>query len=296
MEIQLNHSITPFNLDYTLSCGQVFRWEKIDNQWFGIVQENVIKIRHDDDKLVFQTFPEKMGVHFIKRYFGLDTDLPHILFLINKDEHVKKAIQNLYGLRLIRQEPWECLISYICATNKNILAIKKMVLNLSQRFGKKINFEGRDFYTFPKPGELAEASIDEIRKCKLGFRTERVLEASRMIYKKEFDLETIRTKDYEKAKHELMSLSGVGHKVADCVLLFSLNKFEAFPVDVWVKRIIIDLYANFFEGSFIEKFLRSSSITSHDYMKVNSFGREYFGEYAGYAQEYLFHFKRIQRW
>lgn len=295
MEIQLSHSITPFNLDYTLSCGQVFRWEKMDNQWFGVVQENVIKIKHDGNKLFFQTFPEKMGTNFIKRYFGLDNDLPHILFHINKDEHIKRAIQNLYGLRIVRQEAWECLISYICATNKNILAIKNMILNLSKRFGKKIIFEGRDFYTFPTPSKLAEAGLNEIRKCKLGFRAERVLDASRIICTKEFDLAAIRTKDYTKAKHELMSLSGVGHKVADCVLLFSLDKFEAFPVDVWVKRIIMGLYHSFFERSFIEKVLRSSSITSHDYMKINSFGREYFGDYAGYAQEYLFHFKRIQR-
>lgn len=295
MEIKLDQSITPFNLEHTLSCGQVFRWEKVGDQWYGVINENIVKIRQAGDKLLFQTFPERVGANFVEKYFRLGDDLPHILFQVNKDEHMRRAVQSLYGLRIVRQEPWECLISYMCATNTNISAIKNMIFNLSKRFGRNLKLEDRDFYTFPRPSELAEADLEEIKGCKLGFRAERVLETSRIIGDKEVDLEAVRKMDYKRAKHELMSLPGVGQKVADCVLLFSLDKLEAFPVDVWIKRIILESYTSCFERFFIEKTLARRSITPQQYEKINSFGRGYFGEYAGYAQEYLFYYHRISK-
>jgi len=205
---------------------------------------------------------------------------------------MRKAIQRFYGLRISRQEPWECLISYICATYKNIPAIKNMILNLSKRFGRKISFNGHDFYTFPKPSDLAHASLEEIRKCKLGFRAERVLETSKILDRREFNLEDLRKMDYEKARRELLSLPGVGQKVADCVFLFSLERLEAFPVDVWMKRVVLEFYPSYFGQSFIEKASSKSSITLREYKTISSFGREYFGKYAGYAQEYLFNLSR----
>jgi len=291
MKIRLNSS-TPFNLEHTLKCGQVFRWEKIGNWWYGVVSGKVLKLRQTDDKLFFQALPEKVNPKFVENYFRLNDDLPHILSQINKDEHIGEAIQALNGLRIIRQEPWECLISYMCATNANIPAIRNMILNLSKRFGKKITLEGHGFYTFPKPSDLAQADIEEIKGCKLGFRAERVWEVSNMIEQGGFDLEALRKMGYEEAKRKLMSLPGVGHKVADCVLLFALDRLEAFPVDVWMRRIILRLYPDHFEPSFVEKVLGKRSITPKEYEKINTFGRGYFGEYAGYAQEYLFHYWR----
>ena len=292
MEIHLDQSTTPFSLEHTLRCGQVFRWEKMGNWWYGDVSGNVLKLRQTDDKLLFQS--EKVNSKFVKNYFRIDDDLPHILSRINKDKHIDKAIHSLNGLRIIRQEPWECLISYICATNANIPAIKNMILNLSKRFGKKITLEGHDFYAFPKPSDLAEADIEEIKGCKLGFRAERVCEVSKMMEQGDFDLEALRRMGYEEAKRKLMSLPGVGHKVADCVLLFALNKLEAFPVDVWMRRIILRMYPDHFEPSFVEKVLGKRSITPKEYEEINTFGRGYFGEYAGYAQEYLFYYWRTR--
>jgi N-glycosylase/DNA lyase len=237
---------------------------------------------------VFQTFPERVDANFIKNYFRLDDDLPFILSRIGKDEHVRRTIRCFRGLRISRQEPWECLISYICATYKNIPAIKNMILNLSKRFGRKITFNSHHFYTFPKPSDIAQASFKEIKECKLGFRAASILETSKIVNRGEFNLEDLKKMDYEKAKHELLSLPGVGQKVADCVLLFSLDKLEAFPVDIWIKRIILGFYPNYFEDSFVERVSGKSSITPGEYEIISSFGRKYFGKYAGYAQEYLF--------
>lgn len=288
MEIQLDQSIRPFNLEHTLRCGQLFRWEKIGDWWYGVVRDKVVKIRQINGRLVFQTFPEKVDTDLVENYFRLDDDLPHILSKIDKDEHMRKAIQCFRGLRISRQEPWECLISYICATYKNIPAIKNMILNLSKRFGRKIIFNSHRFYTFPKPRDLAQASLEEIKECRLGFRATSILETSKIVNRGEFNLEDLRKTDYEKAKRELLSLPGVGQKVADCVLLFSLDKLEAFPVDVWIKRIILGFYPNYFEDSFVERVSGKTSITPGEYETISSFGRKYFGEYAGYAQEYLF--------
>ena len=294
MEIQLDRSTVPFSLEHTLRCGQLFRWEKLGDWWYGVVEDKVVKIRQNADKLMFQTFPEKTTAEFIENYFRLDDNLTSILSQINKDEHIRKAIQRFHGLRISRQEPWECLISYICATYKNIPAIKNMILNLSKRFGKKITFNGHDFYTFPKPSDLAQASFKEIRSCKLGFRAERVLETSKILDRGEFKLEDLRKMGYEKARQELLSLPGVGQKVADCVLLFSLDKLEAFPVDIWIKRAVLEAYPSYFERSFIKRVSSKSSITPWEYETIGSFGRKYFGKYAGYAQEYLFSLSRKQ--
>lgn len=292
MQIQLDQSITPFSLDHTLRCGQSFRWEKLSGWWYGVVERKVVKIKQVGDKLLFQTCPEGTEADFAKNYFRLDDNLPQILSKINRDKNIGMAIQRFHGLRIIRQEPWECLISYICATNKNIPAIKNMIVNLSKRFGRKIVFEDRDFYAFPRPSDLADADLKQLKTCKLGFRTERVLETSRIVRNKELDFGTLRKMDYGKAKCKLLALPGVGHKVADCVLLFSLGKLETFPVDVWVKRAILNYYSNRFEESFVEKISRRTSLTSGEYEKISSFGKTYFGEYAGYAQEYLFALSR----
>jgi len=293
MKIQLDQLASPFHLGRTLGCGQVFRWEKLDGWWYGVVREQVVKIRQIDEKLEFHIFPPKNDAEFIESYFRLDDDLPLILSEIDKDQHIRKAIQHSYGLRITRQEPWECLISYICATYKNIPAIKEMILNLAKEFGKKMKVDDHVFYTFPEPHHLAEANLEELKKCKLGYRAEHVSETTRIIHNKNFDLNALRMADYEEAKRQLLRLLGVGQKVADCALLFSLDKLEAFPVDIWIKRIIAESYSDHFEKSFINKISKKSSLTPREYKEISFFGREYFGQYAGYAQEYLFHYKRF---
>jgi N-glycosylase/DNA lyase len=290
VRIQLSASC-PFDLDVTLCCGQAFRWDRRGEWWYGVVRENAFKIRRIGDFLEFANVEEKS----VDTYFGLEDDLSKILQQISKDEHIKRAVEAFKGLRILRQDPWECLISYICATYKNIQAIKQMLSNLSKKFGDKINFDGYDFYTFPTPERLAKATAEELVKCGLGYRAKYVSETAKMVYENGFEFEGLRKIAYEKAKEELLNFPGVGLKVADCVLLFSLGKFKAFPVDVWIKRVILKYYASHFPNEFIGKISGKKSLTSSEYEKLSLFGRRYFGDYAGYAQEYLYHYERTKR-
>jgi N-glycosylase/DNA lyase len=280
----------PFDLDLTLCCGQAFRWEKIGEWWYGIVKDKPLKIRQVGNVLEF----ENASQNLVEEYFGLSDDLPSILSKISKDKHVQEAIKALRGLRILRQEPWECLISYICATYKNIPAIKRMLSNLSMRFGEKTVLNGYAFYAFPTAERMAKASLKELAECGLGYRAKYVSETSRKVASGEFDIEGLKKESYEKAREKLLTLPGVGLKVADCVALFSLEKLEAFPVDVWIKRVILRHYANHFERDFVRKISLKKSLTMAEYERLSLFGREYFGVYAGYAQEYLFHFERVK--
>ena len=290
VRIQLSASC-PFDLDVTLCCGQAFRWDRRGGWWYGVVRENAFKIRQTGDFLEFGNTKEK----FVNTYFGLHDDLPKILRQISKDEHIKRAIEAFKGLRILRQDPWECLISYICATYKNISAIKQMLSNLCKKFGDRIYFDGYDFYTFPTPKRLAKATIEELAKCGLGYRAKYVSETARAVYENGFEVESLRKLSYKKARKELWSFPGVGLKVADCVLLFSLGKLEAFPADVWIKRVILKYYESYFPNEFIRKISGKKSLTISEYKELNLFGRRYFEDYAGYAQEYLYYYERTKR-
>jgi N-glycosylase/DNA lyase len=287
MKIWLSSSGS-FDLDVTLCCGQAFRWSKQGGWWYGVARGKVFKIRQIGDELDF----ENVGSDFVENYFGLEDDLSKILSQICKDKHIKAAIDAFKGLRILRQDPWECLISYICATYKNITAIKQMLFNLSKKFGEKIGFDGYDFYMFPTSERLAKASVKELAQCGLGYRAQYVSETAKMVYETCFKFERLRKMRYEEAREELLNFSGVGLKVADCVLLFSLGKLKAFPVDVWIKRAILKYYATYFPSGFVRKISSRKSLTRSDYEKLSLFGRRYFGEYAGYAQEYLYHYER----
>jgi N-glycosylase/DNA lyase len=280
----------PFNLDVTLCCGQVFRWNKKGDWWYGVAADKAFKIRQANAELESVNADEK----FVTHYFGLEDDLRQIRDRISKDEHVKKALQTFWGLRIVRQDPWECLVSYICATYKSIAAIKQMLLKMSKKFGEQVALDGCDFYTFPTIDKLANATASSLATCGLGYRAKYILETSKRICESNFDLESLRKMSYPQAKETLRGFSGVGSKVADCVLLFSLGKLEAFPVDVWVKRAILNHYADQFPKEFIQKISCNGSFSNAEYERLNEFGRNYFGEYAGYAQEYLYHYERTQ--
>ncbi len=279
----------PFYLEVTLCCGQIFRWDRVGEWWYIVVGDRVFKVRQVGGKLEF----EYVDVAFLRHYFSLDIDLQKILDSINKDGHVSRAIEAYWGLRLIRQEPVECLFSYICATYKSIPAIKHMLNNLSRKFGHKVSLDGLDFFTFPHFEKLAAATEKQLKECGLGYRARYVHATAQKLSVEKFDLEGLRKIPYLEAKKELMELPGVGAKVADCVLLFSLDKTEAFPVDVWVKRVILNHYRDKLAPDLPPKIERHSSLGSKDYEMLNAFGRNYFGEYAGYAQEYLYHYERM---
>jgi N-glycosylase/DNA lyase len=279
----------PFNLDVTLCCGQVFRWDKKGDWWYGVAGGKALKIRQANAELEFANADSK----FIEKYFGLDDDLQKISAAIGRDEHIRQALREFWGLRIIRQDPWECLISYICATYKNIPAIRHMLLNLSSKFGEKTALDGMEFFTFPTPEKLAGATAKNLLECGLGYRAKYVQETSKRIFENDFELESLRQLPYTQAKKQLCSFAGVGPKVADCVLLFSLGKTEAFPVDRWIERVILNHYAEKLP-ELAQKLQQREGLTNGDYAKINVFGREYFGEYAGYAQEYLYHYERMK--
>ena len=280
---------SPFNIDATLCCGQVFRWDKKGDWWYGVVLDKVFKVRLINDELEFVN----SDWEFVKHYFGLDDPLERISERITKDEHIAKCLRLFFGLRIIRQDPWECLISYLCATYKSIPAIRRMLFHLSKKYGKKVVFDGFEFYTFPTPRRLAYATEKGLRGCGLGYRAKYVLETSKKVYDGDFKLEELANLLYKQAKKELTSLLGVGLKVADCILLFSLGKLEAFPVDIRIKRSILKNYSGHFTEALVKKMLVNQSISHSDYERLSAFGRDYFGKYAGYAQEYLYHYQGI---
>ena len=280
----------PFNLDVTLCCGQVFNWKKKDDWWYGIIEETPIKIRQfDPQNLEF----ENASSYLITNYFSLNDNLKEIRQKIARDDFIKKALTNFWGLRIIKQNPWECLISYICATYKSIAAIRSMLFKLSEKFGIKKKIDTLTFYTFPKPEELQSAKMSDLFDCGLGYRAKYVFETTKIILKHDSFFNELEKKSYNQAKKRLIQLPGVGQKVADCILLFSLGKTNAFPVDIWVKRAVVNHYSDYFDTQFLSQISGSRSISNSAYQKINEFGRNYFGKYAGYAQEYLFHFERM---
>lgn len=277
-----------FDLDFSLCCGQVFRWKKINGWWYGVVGENLLKIRQHEASLDFEGVSED----FVRHYFGLNDDLRAISSCIAKDNFIKKALRKFEGLRIVRQNPWECLIGFICATYKSIAAIESMLVKLSEKFGEKKVFDDHDFYIFPKVEKLALASEKQLLECGLGYRAKYVQATARKICADKVELEKLKTIPYLEARKKLVEFPGVGLKVADCMLLFSLDKTEAFPVDVWVKRVILNHYSNHFPKELVTKLSSHNSLSNGEYEKLSAFGRNYFGKYAGYAQEYLFHYER----
>lgn len=290
MELKLNPHLTPFNLEHTLQCGQVFRWKRYNDWNYGIVERHVFKVKQTKNTLEFRG----VNLDFIMRYFRLDDNLPKIMAEVNRDSLIGQAIRTFSGLRIVRQSPWECLISFICATCKNIPSIKNVIHGLSNQFGEKISFENREFHTFPTPSALAELPSQVLRDCKLGFRANFIRETAEIVDCGKMDFEALRDADYQTAKERLLQLPGVGNKVADCVLLFSLEKLEAFPVDIWMKRVFRNHYKKCFDMPFAKRLSGGQSLSSRDYDKISSFARRYFGKFAGYAQEYLYYYARAR--
>jgi N-glycosylase/DNA lyase len=210
----------------------------------------------------------------------LDDNLPAIYESINRDLLIDRAINRYTGLRLIKQDPWECLISYMLATASSIPTIQMRIDLLSQFFGQELE-EG--YFSFPDPETLADADLSMLDKCKLGFRTERIKAAAREVASGELDLNILYSLDYMQARERLMKLRGIGEKVADCTLLFAFEKMEAFPVDTHIRQIIQYYHID-------DSFFESCSNLS----RMGDWGREYFGPYCGYAQQYLFYQKRVE--
>ncbi|MBQ9313408.1 MAG: 8-oxoguanine DNA glycosylase [Clostridia bacterium] len=263
-----------FELAHIFECGQCFRWKKEkDGTFIGVIKDGVVSIKKEG--LIF-SIESNIEKEKIKDYLDLSTDYTRIKRTLSKnDDNMKLASEYGYGIRILNQDPWEMLISYIISAANNIPRISKTIENICKVYGKKIEFKGSTYYLFPTPQELSRASIQNLRDLNLGFRDKYVYGATQMVLKGELDLEKIKLLPYAEAKKELIKVPGVGEKVADCILLFSMKKKEAFPVDTWIKKVMMELY-----------------VDTKDVKKISSYAEAKFGKYAGIAQQYLFYWKR----
>ncbi len=273
-----------FNLKDIFECGQCFRWNKeTDESYTGIWKENVVNIKKDGNDYVFTGISKNNFEEEIIEYFDLNRNYEEIKKDLSKiDEYMENSIKYGEGIRILNQDLWETIISFIISANNNIPRIKGIIERLSASYGKKLEWKGREFYTFPTPEELKNVTVEEYRKLGLGFRDIRLYETTQKILNKEINLEELcKNPNTEEVRESLLTLSGVGPKVADCILLFStLKRFEVFPIDVWVRRVINDLY------------LKEENEEKVNKKKIENLAKEKFGEWAGLAQQYLFYWRR----
>lgn len=273
-------NVKSFEPKHIFECGQCFRWNKEeDTSYTGVFKNNVLNVKKDGNNIIFKGICEGNIDEICKEYFDLETNYEEIKKkLSNIDEYLETSINYGEGIRILNQDLWETIISFEISANNNIPRIKGIIERISKKYGKKIIFEEKEYYTFPTVKELSRATVEELRNLGLGFRDVRVFETTRKIYIKEVDLEELKKeKDICKIEELLLSLPGVGPKVADCIMLFSLKKYQVFPIDVWVRRVMSELY---FENK------------EQKPQKIKEFVKNYYGERAGLAQQYLFYWRR----
>ena len=265
------------NFDYSINSGQVFLWKKIDAKWYGVDGKRVLVLENT------QKF--KKNMKYETDFFRLDDNFEKISNDLKNDNYVRNALKMFPGLRLIRQNPFQCYISFIVSSNSNIPNIKSRLQNLCKTFGRRKMVDGKEFFLFPEPSDLANASVLDIKKCGLGYRAKAVKTASLSVLDKKIDFDFLKKIDYHTAKEELIKVFGIGNKVADCILLFSLEKLEAFPLDRWMIRILQKYYSKEFQIS-------TKTLTEKTYDQLHEDIVEHFGSYAGYAQQFLFKMER----
>ena len=270
----------PLNLPLTLESGQAFRWHKVDDVWSGFIGRELVTLERTGEGLTVQCSVEAAPSiqEAVQRYFRLDDDLPAIYDQLCRDERLSEAIHQYWGLRILRQEPWECLIAFICSQNSNIPRIAKIQESLANELGETYTMGVIQRKGFPTPETLALAGEETLRKLALGYRAKYVAKTAEIVATGGLDPYMLRMASYDDAKAALMALPGVGAKVADCVLLFALDKLQAVPIDRWVRR------------AFEEWYLNGKELP---YDKLLGWAHETFGANAGYAQQYLF-FRRRQ--
>ena len=273
-----------FELKDIFECGQCFRFNKQeDESYTGVVGNNVINVKKIDNEIHIKSVGQDNLEKLVVNYFDLNRNYEQIKDKLSKiDENMQKSISYGKGIRILNQDLWETIISFIISANNNIPRIKGIIDRMSERYGKKIIFEGKEYYTFPTIDELSKASVEDLRALGLGFRDVRVYETTKIIKNKEVDLEQLKNeKDFNKVRNTLLTLPGVGPKVADCILLFStLKRWEAFPIDVWVRRVMNELY------------IKNPDETKVKKEEIEKIAYEKFGNLAGIAQQYLFYWKR----
>ena len=277
-------NIDSFELKDIFECGQCFRWNKEDDESYtGVFGRNVLNVKKEENQIIFQGICDENIEKTVQNYFDLNRNYEEIkqkLSII--DENMQMSIQYGKGIRILNQDLWETIISFIISANNNIPRIKGIIERISEKYGKEIIWKNKKYYTFPTAEELKNVSVEDYRKLGLGFRDIRLYETTQMILNKEVDLEKMQNNlNTFEVREELLKLSGVGPKVADCILLFSnLKRFEVFPIDVWVRRVMNDLY------------IKNEDETKVSKKQIENMAQKKFGKLAGLAQQYLFYWRR----
>ena len=277
-------NVDSFELKDIFDCGQCFRWnEKEDGSYTGVFKGNVLNVKKEGNKVTFKGICNGDIKEVVEDYFDLNRDYEKIKEHLSKiDDNMKKSVEYGKGIRILNQDLWETIISFIISANNNIPRIKGIIERLSKNYGKEIDYNGEKYYTFPTAEELKDVSVEKYRELGLGFRDIRLYETTKMILDGEVDLDELRNNpNTMEVRDKLLTLSGVGPKVADCILLFSdLKRFEVFPIDVWVRRVMNDLY------------IKSEDETKVNKKQIEKIAKEKFGDLAGLAQQYLFYWRR----
>ncbi len=286
MEEKITVKVKDFNLDHIFDCGQCFRWEKEqDGSYSGIAYGNAVNMsmEYDSDNageqysgtLTISGAKEASFNKIWKEYLDLDRDYESIkYFLGNNDKVMAEAIASGQGIRILRQEPCETVISFIVSQNNNIPRIKKCIEGLCRNFGENIgSFRGREYYAFPTVDTLSQATENDLAPIKLGYRAKYIIETSKALAKDKNGLKQAMDSSYEEAYEYLTGLCGVGPKVANCIALFGLNKLESFPIDVWMRRVMNRMYG----------------IDENNMKAMKEYAEKNYGEYGGIAQQYLFY-------
>lgn len=269
-----------FNIKQIVECGQCFRWEKInDNDYIGVAFDKVIEVVQEGDAVTIMNSNQEEFENIWFKYFDLSRDYSKVKEALSQDVILRKSVEFGYGIRILNQDQFEILISFIISARNSIPSIMKTIKEISKRWGNEIKYKGNIYYSFPSPNALKGVTEDEIRETGASFRSKYIVDTINKINKKEdikFDLSYISEMNDDDCHIALQEYKGVGAKVSDCVMLFSMGKTSAFPVDVWVKRAMIHFY-NADEGSL---------------SKIRIFGRNKFKALSGFAQQYLFYYAR----
>jgi len=266
-----------FDLELTLRSGQAFHWSKSGEGYVGTIENTPVYAEQREAVFLVTPGTESLAHH----YFALDHSPAAILASFPNDPAMNTAIEYCRGMRILRQPPWECLATFITSSMKQVAHIRQMSLAIRKKFGQRVQLGDAELFTYPSPARLAKATEEELRECKLGYRAKNLLGTARLIADNVVNLDRIKTMDDPAALAELCKLPGVGEKVANCVMLFAYGRLRAFPIDVWIGRVLREIY-----------FKRKRNATPK---QLRDFSQTYFGNYGGYAQQYLFHHARMKK-
>ncbi len=275
--------VRDYDLAATLTSGQAFRWTARDDAWEGVIGGRWVRLRTHPDGILAETASAIADWRWLVDYLQTETDLGAVLRSFPDDEPMRASVAACRGLRLLRQEPWECLASFLLSSTKQIVQIRQIVTLLCERFGEPVATPAdrlEPVFAFPTAGRLADASEAELRACKMGFRAPYLRATAQLVASGGLDLPGLRVRTLDSAREELLRCPGVGEKIANCVLLFAGGFPTAFPVDVWVNKALRELY-----------FPRRRPSPR----RLAHFAATHFGAHAGYAQQYLFHYVRTRR-